>query len=152
MARRMVSVLRHGRRVSREDGLKGVYRVLEDRGFSGAGFGLGESGLSERMVRSLERRGMVRVVSGGGWELTEKGFGEAARVVRNHRLWELYLTRRAGFAEDHVHDAAEEMEHLLAEENIAHLMGVLGHPDRDPHGRRIPGAGDTIETSAARHE
>ena len=103
-------------------------------------------------MRSLERRGMVRAVAAGGWELTESGFGEAARVVRNHRLWELYLTRRAGFAEDHVHDAAEEMEHLLAEENIEHLMGVLGHPERDPHGRRIPRTGDTIESSAARHE
>jgi ABC-type Mn2+/Zn2+ transport system permease subunit/Mn-dependent DtxR family transcriptional regulator len=152
MARRMVSVMRHGRRVRREDGLKAVYRVLEGRGFSGAGFGLEECGQSEGMMRSLERRRMVREVAAGGWELTESGFREAARVVRNHRLWELYLTRRAGFAEDHVHDAAEEMEHLLAEENIEHLMGVLGHPERDPHGRRIPGAGDTIESSAARHE
>jgi Mn-dependent DtxR family transcriptional regulator len=51
-----------------------------------------------------------------------------------------------------VHDDAEEMEHLLAEENIAHLMGVLGHPVADPHGRRIPTEEDTMEDLASRHE
>ena len=67
-------------------------------------------------------------------------------MVRNHRLWELYLTQRAGFAEDHVHDSAEEMEHLLAEENIADMMRVLGQPQHDPHGKRIPSLDDTAES------
>jgi hypothetical protein len=34
--------------------------------------------------------------------------------------------------------SAEQMEHLLAEENIARMMEVLGHPQTDPHGKRIP--------------
>lgn len=104
------------------------------------------------MMESLARHRMAAAVPGGQWQLTSGGFQTASRVVRNHRLWELYLTRRAGYAEDHVHDDAEEMEHLLAEENIAHLMGVLGHPVADPHGRRIPTEEDTMEDLASRHE
>ena len=75
--------------------------------------------------------------------LTPEGFREASRMVRNHRLWELYLTQRAGYAQDHVHDSAEEMEHLLAEENIADMMRVLGNPQTDPHGKPIPSLDDT---------
>ena len=152
MARRMVRLLRHGRRIRREDALKAVYRLLEQRRFRRAAFDPADAGQGRAMMRALARRGLAESADGGGWQLTPAGFGEASRIVRNHRLWELYLTQRAGYAEDHVHDDAEEMEHLLAEENIAHLQRVLGAPTADPHGQRIPSPEDTWETCAARHE
>ena len=38
--------------------------------------------------------------------LTPKGWEYACRIVRNHRLWELYLTNEAQYAPDHVHEDA----------------------------------------------
>lgn len=46
-------------------------------------------------------------------ELTEGGKREGARVVRLHRLWELYLNVRMNIAEDHVHHDAEAIEHII---------------------------------------
>jgi len=73
--------------------------------------------------------------------LTEQGYGRAAEVVRNHRLWELYLTREADYAADHVHDDAEKIEHLLGEETVRQLEAELNFPKEDPHGKPIPGLG-----------
>ena len=149
LARRVWRWLQHGRRIHREDTLKAIYRLLEVRNFSPAEIHAGEAGCTPRDLRTLLRNGLG-AGNAQSFTLTSDGFREAARMVRNHRLWELYLTQRAGYAQDHVHDSAEQMEHLLAEENIAHLMEVLGHPETDPHGKRIPSLDETIVTAASR--
>jgi manganese/zinc/iron transport system permease protein len=77
---------------------------------------------------------------GTAWRLTPAGLDEAARVVRNHRLWELYLAKRLDLALDHVHRDAEAMEHALPPEVVAELEEVLENPDLDPHGHPIPHA------------
>jgi Mn-dependent DtxR family transcriptional regulator len=59
-------------------------------------------------------------------------------VVRKHRLWEVYLTRRLELASDHVHRDAEAMEHALSDDAMLRLDEMLGHPTLDPHGRPIP--------------
>jgi manganese/zinc/iron transport system permease protein len=73
-----------------------------------------------------------------GITLRPEGLEQAQRIVRRHRLWELYLTRRLELAEDHVHRDAEEMEHALTDETEAKLDALLGYPTVDPHGRPIP--------------
>lgn len=75
------------------------------------------------------------------WRLTETGLAEAARLVRAHRLWELYLARRLDLPADHVHRDAEEMEHALPPELIRELEAQLGETGRDPHGRPLPAVG-----------
>jgi manganese/zinc/iron transport system permease protein len=70
--------------------------------------------------------------------LTEKGIEAGARVVRLHRLWELYLTNRLNFKEDHIHGAAETVEHLITPELEEELMRELGYPEIDPHNKLIP--------------
>jgi manganese/zinc/iron transport system permease protein len=149
LARRTWRWLQHGRRIHREDSLKAIYRLLESRGFSPAEIHTGDAAVSARDLRTLVRHGLG-AGSPQSFTLTPAGFREAARMVRNHRLWELYLTQRAGYAQDHVHDSAEQMEHLLAEENIAHMMEVLGDPASDPHGKRIPSLEDSLATSRHR--
>jgi manganese/zinc/iron transport system permease protein len=62
--------------------------------------------------------------------------------VRNHRLWELYLTNAAHIAADHVHEDAEKIEHVLGEEVVRELERRLEYATTDPHGRRIPSLAD----------
>ncbi len=93
----------------------------------------------QRTLGDLRGEGYVEP-SDSGWRLTPSGLVEAARVVRNHRLWELYLARRLELAADHVHRDAEEMEHALPPEIVAELEATLDHPDLDPHGLPIPRA------------
>ena len=78
------------------------------------------------------------LASGKGYSLTEIGEGEAKRVVRLHRLWELYLTQRLNFKEDHIHGTAETIEHLITDELEAELLHELDYPTEDPHNKEIP--------------
>ena len=70
--------------------------------------------------------------------LTTKGISDAMRIVRLHRLWELYLNEFLHIAPDHVHESAEQMEHLLTPELEALLEQRLNYPALDPHQVTIP--------------
>ena len=76
--------------------------------------------------------------------LTPKGMRRAQTIVRNHRLWELYLTDAANYSPAHVHDDAEEIEHILGEDLVRQLERQLNFADRDPHGKPIPSAEEII--------
>lgn len=133
-------------RVRRENLLKDLYRLGEARGEQRGPVSVGElMGIrgqsSWRLTRTaggLAKAGLLRL-GADGIALTEAGLRKAAEVVRKHRLWELYLTRRLELASDHVHRPAEAMEHALTGEAVEELDRLLGHPDTDPHGRPIPG-------------
>ncbi len=77
-------------------------------------------------------------VQGHQWALTDLGYRKAARVVRLHRLWELYLTQYMDIAVDHVHDDAETIEHIITPELERELEHQLGYPSKDPHNTEIP--------------
>ena len=74
----------------------------------------------------------------GAYQLTESGKLEARRVVRLHRLWELYLSEKLSAAPDHIHGSAETIEHLITPEIEAQLLEELNYPSQDPHSKRIP--------------
>ena len=88
-------------------------------------------------LRVLCRQGLVQK-SGSGWALTDAGKKEAQRVVRLHRLWELYLTQYLQVASDHVHEDAESIEHVLTPELEKRLEELLDFPTSDPHQTIIP--------------
>ena len=69
---------------------------------------------------------------------TQDGLKKGKRVVKLHRLWELYLTQYLRIAPDHVHDDAETIEHILTPELEAQLEKLLDYPDLDPHQSKIP--------------
>jgi ABC-type Mn2+/Zn2+ transport system permease subunit/Mn-dependent DtxR family transcriptional regulator len=134
------------RRVARENTAKAVYQVLEADGFRRDGISLKELAdrrripvpVAQRETATLVRQGLA--TSDTKVRLTAAGLGVARTVIRNHRLWELYLTERANFRADHVHDDAEEIEHFLDEDTVRLLEQRLDFPERDPHGREIPKA------------
>jgi manganese/zinc/iron transport system permease protein len=91
----------------------------------------------ERTVAKLIQKGFV-TEHADKLQLTEPGFAAAEKVTVRHRLWELYLTQRINVAPDHVHEDAEEIEHLLSPEMEQLLRSELGDQSVDPHGRAIP--------------
>lgn len=146
---------RRDRRIRRENTLKAIYRILENRGFQGGTVSLteltaerGDAGgeSPERMarpLRELERHGLATRGEGTAeFALTPAGWQRACEIVRNHRLWELYLSHAAQIPADHVHDEAEEIEHVLGEETVRRLERRLNYARRDPHGKLIPGLED----------
>lgn len=96
-----------------------------------------EKGALQSILRRLLHQGYVEQ-TGNLWSLTEEGKKKAQRVVKIHRLWELYLTTYMKIAPDHVHEDAETIEHLLTPELEAELEKQLGYAKLDPHQTKIP--------------
>lgn len=92
--------------------------------------------LNKIMIR-LVKQGYLEKI-GKMWSLTEEGKTKAQRVVKIHRLWELYLTTHLKIAPDHVHDDAETIEHLLTPELEARLEEEMNFAKVDPHKSEIP--------------
>jgi ABC-type Mn2+/Zn2+ transport system permease subunit/Mn-dependent DtxR family transcriptional regulator len=141
-------------RVHRENTLKAIYRIIENDGFRAAGVGVEQ--LAEDRKFSLEqvtKDGQQLVRSGEAtWEegktalyLTSPGWRRATEIVRNHRLWELYLTNQADYAADHVHEDAEKIEHILGADTVRKLERALNFPECDPHGKPIPSLESTLQ-------
>lgn len=90
-------------------------------------------------LKKLLRKGLlVKPDPAGQWRLSPDGIAESRRVVRLHRLWELYLSHKLGMAADHVHDSAEAIEHLLTPDMEKRLLEELEYPALDPHDSKIP--------------
>ncbi len=88
-------------------------------------------------LKTLKGNGLI-IEAGGIWTLTEKGITEAKRIIRSHRLWELYMEKFMQIQSDHVHESAETIEHIMTPELEAELLKVMGKPENDPHQQNIP--------------
>lgn len=146
-------------RVQRENTLKSIYRVLEEREFRDEGVSLRElaelrrESIEEARAASVElrRHGLISTHEEGNvLFFTPKGWQRACEIVRNHRLWELYLTNAVQYAPDHVHEDADKIEHVIGTETVRELERRLQFAKRDPHGRLIPGLEDIYPAAAAR--
>ena len=150
------------RRIQIENTLKAVYQIRERTQFKEDGVSLQQLGGQRNLplvetvkeVKKLlkERYATIPKDKGGHFQqnlklyLTPSGWENACRIVRNHRLWELYLTESAHYQPDHVHDDAEEIEHVLGEETVRQLERNLNFPIFDPHGKPIPSIIDLGES------
>ncbi len=70
--------------------------------------------------------------------LTSEGVKKAQRLIKLHRLWEVYLVEYVHIAPDHVHEDAESLEHIITPEIERKLEELLQFPEHCPHQKRIP--------------
>jgi DtxR family Mn-dependent transcriptional regulator len=75
-----------------------------------------------------------------GATLTTEGRKLALRILRRHRLIELFLHRVMGYGWEQVHDEAEKLEHVVSDLFVERVDAYLGYPEKDPHGEVIPDA------------
>lgn len=91
-----------------------------------------------RMLKQMEQQSLVAHTPYYGVRLTEKGRSVAVRIVRRHRLLELFLVKILNYDSDSVHDEAERLEHHISDEFEAKIDALLGFPKQCPHGSPIP--------------
>jgi DtxR family Mn-dependent transcriptional regulator len=92
------------------------------------------------MLKTLSESGLAVYKPYEGASLTKAGRNLALRMVRRHRLIELFLVRTLNLTWDQVHEEAENMEHAVSDMLIDRMDEYLGHPATDPHGDPIPTA------------
>ena len=90
------------------------------------------------MLKKLSDKALVSYQKYQGVTLTDQGILCAKMIVRNHRLWEVFLVEKLDFSWDEVHEIAEELEHIKSKKLINKLDAFLGFPSFDPHGDPIP--------------
>ena len=132
-----------------EDYLKAIYQLSE------AGGAVSTSAIADRlgiaagsvtgMIKRLAEAGLVEHTPYYGARLTPEGISNAIRTIRRHRVLERFLVDVLGYTWDRVHDEAERMEHVVTDEMIDRMAGVLGEPGTDPHGAPIPAPGATFQ-------
>ena len=98
------------------------------------------------MLKTLAESGLVAYEPYGGAQLTPAGRQLALRVLRRHRLIELFLVQIVGLDWSEVHDEAERLEHAVSERLIGRMDEMLDHPADDPHGDPIPSAKLKVRT------
>jgi DtxR family Mn-dependent transcriptional regulator len=129
--------------VTTEDYIKAIYK-LEHEGEKvttsalALQLQLSDASITD-MIKKLSEKGLVHYERYQGVGLAPKGKRMALKIVRRHRLWEMYLVKFLGFSWDQVHVEAERLEHVTSDELEQRLDEALGFPISDPHGDPIPG-------------
>lgn len=90
------------------------------------------------MMNSLVKAGWVEYTPYKGSMLSDRGAEYAKRLIRKHRLWEVFLVKNLDFNIDEVHDEAEVLEHSTSDILADQLEKYLGYPEHCPHGGAIP--------------
>jgi len=100
------------------------------------------------MSSKLLKEGFISHIPYQGVQITEKGLLIANKLIRKHRLWEVFLADKLGFDWTEVHEEAELLEHVSSDFLIDRLDAYLGFPKYDPHGGVIPDKDGIIEESS----
>lgn len=135
------------RRIRKQHLLRGLYELLESEGSSTHHDSRAATSLASLLeLRSWTRLQLKRTLAAAQRErlvtqndqaigLTQAGYLEAARLTREHRLWELYLITHADIAPSRVDQAADAIEHVLEPELVDELELLL---DQQPLTISIP--------------
>ncbi len=101
-------------------------------------------GTASKLIRSLGEAGLVEFAPYGGARLSGRGRRMALKVVRRHRLIELFLATVLEMDWHEVHAEAERLEHAVSDALAERIDKFLGHPKADPHGDPIPRSDGTL--------
>jgi DtxR family Mn-dependent transcriptional regulator len=96
------------------------------------------------MLKTLSDSRLAKYKPYSGVRLTKQGRALALRMLRRHRLLELFLVKTLDLTWDQVHDEAERMEHAVSDDLIDRIDEYLEYPEVDPHGDPIPTADGTL--------
>jgi DtxR family Mn-dependent transcriptional regulator len=135
--------------ISKENYLKTIFNNSIDSGSNATATKLANDlSVSTAAITDMAKRlcedGLVTYEKYKGMELTSSGEKAALKIIRRHRLWELFLKEVLEMSWSEVHDEAEKLEHHTSEFLIDKIDKYLNYPDFDPHGHPIPRKNGTI--------
>lgn len=142
-----------------ENYLKAIYLLEDERGGQAAAWiSMGDlagrmevvPGTATSMVKSLHRENWLEYRPRAGVALTEQGRRGALKVLRKHRILEMFLVRVLDLDWTEVHEEAELLEHGLTDKLVDRMDAFLGYPEVDPHGDPIPSQNGTIKDHTTR--
>src|SRR5690625_1373718 len=139
--RRALNHIHLKRKVGRQHLLRAVYEVqetlCEERGEEPANISVPFKQIVpkrswsipylRKLISRAEREDHIDFFDGKTLHLSESAYGEAARITRNHRLWEIFLITHADIAASHVDRDADSVEHVLSPDMVLELERSVEH-------------------------
>ena len=134
---------------STEDYIKSIYKLqIKGKPVSTSVLArvlhIGDGSVTD-MLKRLSIKKLIQYKPYKGVLLTGSGRRLAIRMVRRHRLWEMFLVEYLGYRWDEIHEEAERLEHVTSDELERRLDRLLGQPRVDPHGDPIPNVHGDLE-------
>lgn len=137
---------------NKEDYLKEIYKlggaenVVSNKQIAGV-LRIAPASVTE-MLNKLSEEGLIQYEPYKGSRLTGEGIEIASRLLRGHRLWEVFLLRHLGYSWSEAHEDAELLEHVSPPRLTERLDKFLNYPAYCPHGNAIPRTDGQIQASS----
>ena len=131
--KKQVQRIRLNRKIEMQHLLRAMAELTEGNGQQRVSFNaiVSKRSWSNAHVASILKRAIasrhIDSVGSSEFMLTTFGTTEAMRIVRNHRLWEVYLINFADIAPSHVDRDADMIEHVLGTQMVDKLELLLEH-------------------------
>lgn len=129
---------------NKEDYLKALFQCAdEDQGLLVSNKTIAEAlnispaSVTEMLIK-LSREELIDYEPYKGSRLTPQGKELATALIRGHRLWEVFLSRRLHYSLYEAHEDAELLEHITPLRLTQRLEEFLDYPQHCPHGHPIP--------------
>ncbi|WP_066628301.1 metal-dependent transcriptional regulator [Labilibacter marinus] len=136
--------------ISVENFLKNIFTLQNDEGekastsIMSARLGISGPAITD-MAKKLSAKGLITYQPYKELELTTEGKAIAIKVIRRHRIWEMFLHQVLKMDLSEVHNEAEMLEHQTSDNLLEKMDTFLNHPKFDPHGDPIPHEDGTIQ-------
>ena len=125
-----------------EDYLKTIFYLQKDGG------AVSTSSLAEKlrikdasvsaMIKKLATNNYIDYSPHRGVKITDAGEKIALKIIRKHRILEIFLNERLNVSSDKVHNEAEKLEHYVSEDIMKKIENILGDREVGIHGEKIP--------------
>ncbi len=102
-------------------------------------------GTATTMVKAMAKDKLLNYKPRVGVTLTGKGTKLAIRMIRRHRLIEVFLVEVLKLDWGEIHEDAEELEHVVSDRFLEKIDELCNYPEFDPHGDPIPSADGTFK-------
>ncbi len=129
---------------TKEEYLEALYKISSEQeedkiktGQIAEMMGISSPSVTE-VLSKLEKEELVEYRPYHGVKLTEKGKKEGERIVRIHRVLEVFLDEFFSIPNEDIHEKACELEHIFDMDMVDEICERLGAPTSCPHGNKIP--------------
>ena len=143
LLRRCLQYWKLNRKIGMQNLLRAMYEIGENRGATAAHSSHQEINSREvkweelatarswsprylrRLLRQALNKDLLTELTPSSYRFTRIGMVDARRIVRNHRLWEIYLITHADVATSKVDRDADRIEHVLGKVMVERLESIL---------------------------
>lgn len=127
-----------------ENYLKAIYKIAEKHGnpvsTNQIAHEVATSAASVTdMMKRLSKKGALNYQRYKGVTLTDETYKHARKIIRIHRIWEVFLIERLKYSKiEVIRPLIKQLNYIEAEDLVERLDEYLGYPKTNPEGLPIP--------------